>query len=117
VKWQLFLEAAVGGLSGQYTGACDAPISGHRVYFSNERMIVILLVGALAVYLSSKVVRGADFGRVGDGCVSRTGFCLGLILISQEASSVWPSTRRSGQLCCCWYWPRLARADGARLAD
>jgi uncharacterized membrane protein YeaQ/YmgE (transglycosylase-associated protein family) len=39
------------------------------VHFSNERMIVILLVGAVAGYLSSKVVRGANFGVVGDACV------------------------------------------------
>jgi uncharacterized membrane protein YeaQ/YmgE (transglycosylase-associated protein family) len=36
------------------------------VHFSNERMIVIQLVGAVAGYLSSKVVRGAGFGVVGD---------------------------------------------------
>jgi uncharacterized membrane protein YeaQ/YmgE (transglycosylase-associated protein family) len=36
------------------------------VHFSNERMIVIQLVGAVAGYLSSRVVRGAGFGVVGD---------------------------------------------------
>ena len=39
------------------------------MHFSDERMIVILLVGAVARYLSSKVVRGAGFGIVGDACV------------------------------------------------
>ena len=39
------------------------------MHFSDERMIVILLVGAVAGYLSSKVVRGASFGIVGDACV------------------------------------------------
>ena len=38
------------------------------MHFYNERIIVILLVGAAAGYLSSKVVRGAGFGIVGDAC-------------------------------------------------
>jgi uncharacterized membrane protein YeaQ/YmgE (transglycosylase-associated protein family) len=47
------------------------------VYFSNEQMIVILLVGAVAGYLSSKVVRGAGFGVVGDACVGIVGAIIG----------------------------------------
>jgi uncharacterized membrane protein YeaQ/YmgE (transglycosylase-associated protein family) len=47
------------------------------VHFSNERMIVILLVGAVAGYLSSKVVRGANFGVVGDACVGIVGAMIG----------------------------------------
>jgi uncharacterized membrane protein YeaQ/YmgE (transglycosylase-associated protein family) len=47
------------------------------VHFSNERMIVILLVGAVAGYLSSKVVRGADFEVVGDACVGIVGAMIG----------------------------------------
>lgn len=45
--------------------------------FSNERIIVILLVGAAAGYLSSKVVRGAGFGIVGDACVGIVGAMIG----------------------------------------
>jgi hypothetical protein len=41
------------------------------------------------------------------------GFCLASIFVSSEASWVWPSTRRSGQSCCCWFCARLARVDGA----
>jgi uncharacterized membrane protein YeaQ/YmgE (transglycosylase-associated protein family) len=47
------------------------------VHFSNERMIVILLVGAVAGYLSGKVVRGAGFGVVGDACVGIVGAMIG----------------------------------------
>jgi uncharacterized membrane protein YeaQ/YmgE (transglycosylase-associated protein family) len=48
-------------------------MGGNRVHFYNERIIVILLVGAAAGYLSSKVVRGAGFGIVGDACVGIVG--------------------------------------------
>ena len=47
------------------------------MHFSDERMIVILLVGAVAGYLSSKVVRGAGFGLVGDACVGIVGALIG----------------------------------------
>ena len=47
------------------------------MHFSNERMIVILLVGAVAGYLSGKVVRGAGFGLVGDACVGIVGAIIG----------------------------------------
>ncbi len=47
------------------------------VHFSNQRMIVILLVGAVAGYLCSKVVRGAGFGVVGDACVGIVGAMIG----------------------------------------
>ena len=40
-------------------------------------MIVILLVGAVAGYLSGKVVRGAGFGLVGDACVGIVGAIIG----------------------------------------
>ena len=40
-------------------------------------MIVILLVGAVAGYLSGKVVRGAGFGIVGDACVGIVGAMIG----------------------------------------
>ena len=47
------------------------------MHYSNERIIVILLVGAAAGYLSSKVVRGAGFGIVGDACVGIVGAMIG----------------------------------------
>ena len=47
------------------------------MHFSNERMVVILLVGAVAGYLSGKVVRGAGFGIVGDACVGIVGAMIG----------------------------------------
>jgi uncharacterized membrane protein YeaQ/YmgE (transglycosylase-associated protein family) len=40
-------------------------------------MIVILLVGTVAGYLSSKVVRGAGFGVAGDACVGVVGALIG----------------------------------------
>ena len=40
-------------------------------------MVVILLVGAVAGYLSGKVVRGAGFGIVGDACVGIVGAMIG----------------------------------------
>ena len=40
-------------------------------------MIVILLVGAVAGYLSGNVVRGAGFGIVGDACVGIVGAMIG----------------------------------------
>jgi uncharacterized membrane protein YeaQ/YmgE (transglycosylase-associated protein family) len=40
-------------------------------------LIVILLVGAVAGYLSGKVVRGAGFGLVGDACVGIVGAIIG----------------------------------------
>ena len=39
------------------------------MHLSNERMIVILLVGALAGWLIGKVLRGNGFGLVGDAAI------------------------------------------------
>ena len=39
------------------------------MHFSNERMIVILAVGAVAGWLIGKVLRGNGFGLVGDAAV------------------------------------------------
>ena len=47
------------------------------MHFSDERMIVILLVGAVAGYLSGKVVRDTGFGIVGDACVGIVGAMIG----------------------------------------
>jgi len=47
------------------------------VQLSNERMIVILLVGALAGWLIGKVLRGNGFGLVGDAAVGVVGALIG----------------------------------------
>jgi uncharacterized membrane protein YeaQ/YmgE (transglycosylase-associated protein family) len=47
------------------------------VHLSNERMIVILLVGIVAGWLIGKVVRGAGFGLVGDAAVGIVGALVG----------------------------------------
>jgi len=47
------------------------------VHLSNERMIVILLVGGVAGWLIGRVVRGAGFGLVGDAAVGIVGALVG----------------------------------------
>jgi hypothetical protein len=44
-----------------------------RVHLSDERAIVILLVGATAGLLTSKLVRGTGLGMIGDGAVGIVG--------------------------------------------
>jgi uncharacterized membrane protein YeaQ/YmgE (transglycosylase-associated protein family) len=50
---------------------------GISVHFSNERMIIILAVGALAGWLIGKVLRGNGFGLVGDASVGIVGALIG----------------------------------------
>jgi uncharacterized membrane protein YeaQ/YmgE (transglycosylase-associated protein family) len=47
------------------------------LHLSNERMLVILLVGALAGWLIGKVLRGNGFGLVGDGAIGIVGALIG----------------------------------------
>jgi uncharacterized membrane protein YeaQ/YmgE (transglycosylase-associated protein family) len=47
------------------------------VHPSDERVIVILLVGAIAGFLAGKIVRGNGFGLVGDAAVGVVGALLG----------------------------------------
>jgi uncharacterized membrane protein YeaQ/YmgE (transglycosylase-associated protein family) len=47
------------------------------VHLSDERMIVILLVGGAAGWLIGRVVRGAGFGLVGDVAVGIVGALIG----------------------------------------
>jgi uncharacterized membrane protein YeaQ/YmgE (transglycosylase-associated protein family) len=47
------------------------------VHLSNERMIVILAVGALAGWLIGKVLRGNGFGLVGDAAIGIVGALIG----------------------------------------
>ena len=47
------------------------------MHLSDERMIVILLVGVGAGWLIGKVVRGAGFGLVGDAALGIVGALIG----------------------------------------
>ena len=47
------------------------------MHLSNERMIVILAVGALAGWLIGKVLRGNGFGLVGDAAIGIVGALIG----------------------------------------
>jgi uncharacterized membrane protein YeaQ/YmgE (transglycosylase-associated protein family) len=53
------------------------------VHFSDERVIVILLVGAIAGFLTSKLVRGTGLGVIGDGAVGIVGAFVGDWLLSR----------------------------------
>ena len=45
--------------------------------FSDERVLVILIVGALVGFLASRFLRGSGLGVVGDGAVGIVGALLG----------------------------------------
>ena len=47
------------------------------MHFSDERVIVILLVGAIAGFLASRLIRGSGLGLVGDSAVGIVGALLG----------------------------------------
>ena len=51
------------------------------MHLSDERMIVILLVGVAVGYLAGRVVRGSGFGLVGDSAIGVVGSLLGDWLI------------------------------------
>jgi uncharacterized membrane protein YeaQ/YmgE (transglycosylase-associated protein family) len=55
--------------------SCSA--EGIALHLSNERMIVILVIGALAGWLIGKVLRGNGFGLVGDAAVGIVGALIG----------------------------------------
>jgi uncharacterized membrane protein YeaQ/YmgE (transglycosylase-associated protein family) len=59
------------------------------LHFSDERMIVILLVGAVAGWLISKVLRGAGFGLVGDAAVGVVGALIGDWLLPRFNFHLW----------------------------
>jgi uncharacterized membrane protein YeaQ/YmgE (transglycosylase-associated protein family) len=64
------------------------------VHFSDERAIAMLIVGATAGLLTSKLVRGTGLGMIGDGAVGIVGAILSdwlllrFIIISAAASRV-----------------------------
>ncbi len=51
------------------------------MHYSDERMIVILLVGGAAGYLVGRVMRGSGFGLVGDAAVGIVGALIGVWLL------------------------------------
>ncbi len=59
------------------------------MHFSNERMIVILLVGAVAGWLIGKVLRGNGFGLVGDAAVGVVGALIGDWLLPRLNFHLW----------------------------
>ena len=59
------------------------------MHFSNERMIVILVVGALAGWLIGKVLRGNGFGLVGDAAVGVVGALIGEWLLPRFNFHFW----------------------------
>jgi uncharacterized membrane protein YeaQ/YmgE (transglycosylase-associated protein family) len=59
------------------------------MHLSNERMIVILLVGALAGWLIGKVLRGNGFGLVGDAAIGVVGALVGEWLLPRFNFHFW----------------------------
>jgi uncharacterized membrane protein YeaQ/YmgE (transglycosylase-associated protein family) len=57
------------------------PPEESRMHYSDERMIVILLVGGVVGYLTSRVMRGAGFGIVGEAAVGIVGALIGVWLL------------------------------------
>jgi uncharacterized membrane protein YeaQ/YmgE (transglycosylase-associated protein family) len=59
------------------------------VHLSDERIIVILAVGAAAGWLIGKVVRGAGFGLAGDAAVGIVGALVGDWLLPRLNFHIW----------------------------
>jgi uncharacterized membrane protein YeaQ/YmgE (transglycosylase-associated protein family) len=59
------------------------------VHLSDERIIVILAVGAAAGWLIGRVVRGAGFGLVGDAAVGIVGALVGDWLLPRLNFHFW----------------------------
>ena len=59
------------------------------MHLSNERMIVILLVGAVAGWLIGKVLRGNGFGIVGDAAIGIVGALIGDWLLPRFNFHFW----------------------------
>jgi hypothetical protein len=71
---QLLGLGEVSGVAARDRRGCcvirnDRPTEGDRVHLSDERMIVILLVGVAAGYLAGRFARGSGSGLVGDAAV------------------------------------------------
>jgi uncharacterized membrane protein YeaQ/YmgE (transglycosylase-associated protein family) len=59
------------------------------VHLTNERMIIILAVGAIAGWLIGKVLRGAGFGLVGDAAIGIVGALVGQWLLPRFNLHLW----------------------------
>ena len=59
------------------------------MHLSNERMLVILAVGALAGWLIGKVLRGNGFGLVGDAAIGIVGALIGDWLLPRFNLHFW----------------------------
>jgi uncharacterized membrane protein YeaQ/YmgE (transglycosylase-associated protein family) len=59
------------------------------LHLSNERMIVILLVGVVAGWLIGKVLRGNGFGLVGDAAIGIVGALIGGWLLPRFNFHIW----------------------------
>jgi uncharacterized membrane protein YeaQ/YmgE (transglycosylase-associated protein family) len=59
------------------------------LHLSNERMLVILAVGALAGWLIGKVLRGNGFGLVGDAAIGIVGALIGDWLLPRFNLHLW----------------------------
>ena len=59
------------------------------MHLSNERMLVILAVGALAGWLIGKVLRGNGFGLVGDAAIGIVGALIGDWLLPRFNFHFW----------------------------
>jgi uncharacterized membrane protein YeaQ/YmgE (transglycosylase-associated protein family) len=55
------------------------------MHYSDERVIVILLVGGIAGYLTSRVMRGSGFGHIGDAAVGIVGALISVWLLPRFA--------------------------------
>ena len=63
------------------------------MHLSNERMIVILAVGAVAGWLIGKVLRGNGFGLVGDAAIGIVGALIGDWLMPRLNFHIWSGLR------------------------
>ena len=59
------------------------------MHLSNERMLVILAVGALAGWLIGKVLRGNGFGLVGGAAIGIVGALIGDWLLPRFNFHIW----------------------------
>src|ERR1700727_585988 len=66
---------------------CSA--EGIALHLSNDRMVIILVVGALAGWLIGKVLRGNGFGLVGDAAIGIVGALIGEWLLPRLSFHLW----------------------------
>jgi uncharacterized membrane protein YeaQ/YmgE (transglycosylase-associated protein family) len=59
------------------------------MHLTNERMIIILVVGALVGWLIGKVLRGNGFGLVGDAAIGVVGALVGEWLLPRFNFHLW----------------------------